>query len=396
MIQNKNLPSFCTSNLNVLKSLIIFARYNNLPLLIETTSNQINQYGGYTNLKPKQFVNKIKKIAKNLNFKNEIIFGADHLGPLPWKHLGANKAIKNAKQLIRAVVTAGYKKIHIDTGMKLKGDKYLSKKKIFNRSRLIFDSVKKKKIKNIFFVFGTEVPIAGGENNFKFKNTKINSIKKDIKEYKKLKNNFSLVIEPGLGFSNQKIYKLKMNSFSKKKILVDSSNLTYEAHSTDYQDLNSLKKLVKNNFKFLKVGPELTFNYLKAIIKLEKIEKIKFKNNLSQIKKKILKEMEKNQVFWKNYYKGSKKKIEYLKLESYLDRSRYYWNTEKVIHSLKILEKNINSINENLLFNNKKNLNKKLYLKNKLKLSNFDFIIYESLLNSFSKYYRSCNFILKK
>ena len=69
MIQNKSLPSFCTSNFNVIKMLIIFAKHNNLPILIETTSNQINQYGGYTYLRPKQFLKKINIIAKSLKYK---------------------------------------------------------------------------------------------------------------------------------------------------------------------------------------------------------------------------------------------------------------------------------------------------------------------------------------
>ena len=326
MIQNKSLPSFCTSNFNVIKLLIIFAKYNNLPILIETTSNQINQYGGYTYLKPKQFLRKINRIAKNLKYKNEIMFGADHLGPLPWKDFEENKALKNAKKLFKDVIKAGYKKIHIDTGIKLKGDKFLSKVKIFNRCKSIFNTVSGNSIKNIFFVFGTEVPIAGGENKYNLKNTNINSIKNDVKYYKKFKKNFSLVIEPGLGFTNQKIYKLKMTSYSQKKNISYKNNFTYEAHSSDYQDLSSLKKLVKNNFKFLKVGPELTFNYMKAILKMEKIEKLTFKSNLSEIKKKISREMEIDKTFWKNYYFGNKKKIEYLKFNSYLDRSRYYWN----------------------------------------------------------------------
>ena len=52
---NKSYPSLCTSNFDVLKLSMIFAKYNDLPLLIESTSNQVNQFGGYTYLKPKQF-----------------------------------------------------------------------------------------------------------------------------------------------------------------------------------------------------------------------------------------------------------------------------------------------------------------------------------------------------
>ena len=217
MIQNRCQPSFCTSNIDIIKLLIVFAKYNNLPVLLETTSNQINQYGGYTYLNPKQFCNKINTLANKLKYKKKIIFGADHLGPLPWKKYRKNIALKNSKILFKEVIKAGYKKIHIDTGMKLKNEKFLSKEKIFKRCKLIFESVNKKKIKNIFFVFGTEVPIAGGERSYILKNTSIKSILADLEYYKNLKNTFSLVIEPGLGFTNQKVHKLKMNNFLKKK-----------------------------------------------------------------------------------------------------------------------------------------------------------------------------------
>ena len=201
---NKTYPSFCTSNFEVLKLSIIFAKYNNLPILIESTSNQVNQFGGYTFLKPKQFYKKIKLTAKKLNYNKNLYVGADHLGPLPWKNLIENKAINNSIKLFRDVVNAGYNKIHIDTGIKLKSDKKLSKNQIIDRCARIFNSVDKK-LKNIYFVFGTEVPFAGGGKKYSSKVTKLNSIKNDYEHYSRFRGLFSLVIEPGLGFNNNKV-----------------------------------------------------------------------------------------------------------------------------------------------------------------------------------------------
>ena len=82
---------------------------------------------------------------------------------------------------------------------------------------MIFNSVKNKNLRKISFVFGTEVPIAGGTKSYALKNTTLSAIKDDYQNYNNLKNYFSLVIEPGLGFTNTKIHKLKMNSFKKKK-----------------------------------------------------------------------------------------------------------------------------------------------------------------------------------
>lgn len=393
---NKSYPSLCSSNFDVLKLSMIFAKYNDLPLLIESTSNQVNQFGGYTYLKPRQFYKKLKDLAKKIKFKNNFYIGADHLGPLPWKNLNDHVAMKNSIKLFKDVVNSGYNKIHIDTGIKLKNDKILSKKKIIQRCEKIFNSISKKKLNNIFFVFGTEVPVAGGGTLYNSKTTSLASIKDDLKYYSKLQKSFSLVIEPGLGFNNSKVFDLKIKYFKKKKILSRLSNFSYEAHSSDFQNSLALKKLVKNNFKFLKVGPELTFFYMRAIMQMHKIENMNNFKKKSNIRKIISAEMNRDNKYWVNYYHGSKKKIEYLKFNSLLDRSRYYWSKKNITKSLRLLKQNINSLDINSIFKNLKTFKKKLFLKNKLKLNNFEFIIFCYLNKTLSKYYKACNYSFKK
>ena len=86
IINNKALPSFCTSNIEVIKSILFFCHIKKLPCLIECTSNQVNQHGGYTNKTPKIFIKEILSIGKKIKFNPKKLFlGGDHLGPLPWK-----------------------------------------------------------------------------------------------------------------------------------------------------------------------------------------------------------------------------------------------------------------------------------------------------------------------
>ena len=49
--------------------------------------------------------------------------------------------------------------------------------------------------------------------------------------------------------------------------------LVFEAHSTDYQDEEALRALVADHFAILKVGPELTFAFREAVFALEEIER---------------------------------------------------------------------------------------------------------------------------
>ena len=67
--------------------------------------------------------------------------------------------------------------------------------------------------------------------------------------------------------------KPNLKNFSDKKIFSKKNNFVFEAHSTDYQPFSILKKLVDNNFKFLKVGPELTYNYSRSLFFMERLEK---------------------------------------------------------------------------------------------------------------------------
>ena len=228
----------------------------------------------------------------------------------------------------------------------LKSDKELSKKTIIDRCLEIFNVSKKDISKNIFFVFGTEVPIAGGGTIKKIEPTKLQSIKEQIEHYKKLRKNFSLVIEPGIGFQNKSIKTPNLRNFKKISNFSKKKYFSFEAHSTDYQSLASLKMLIKNNFKFLKVGPELTYNYLKAILMMEKLEKNYYKKNCSLIKKTLLLEMNKDKSIWNKYYK---KNINFLKLNSLLDRARYFWNKKNVINSKNILIKNINNMDTKII-----------------------------------------------
>jgi D-tagatose-1,6-bisphosphate aldolase subunit GatZ/KbaZ len=402
-IDNKSLPSFCTANFLVLKTLLIFCKKNKLPALIESTSNQVNQFGGYSNNKPKDFIKKINGLIESLKInKKTIYFGGDHLGPLPWKNYKSSFALKNSIKLIDLYLKANYQKIHIDTSIQCKDDKLITDKKIFARTEYILKNlINKKKLKKIFFVFGTEVPFAGGNDKKKFKITENNKIIADYQNFSKLLNSeklsskdFALVIEPGMKFKNNSITKPKFKSFEINKKFSKKNKFYFEAHSTDYQDLETLNKLVKNNFKILKVGPELTYNLVKSFLFMQKIEKI-FLRKKSNFRKIIIKKMFVNNLYWKDFFKkGSKKQLEKNLLNSFYDRTRYYLSNNDVMNSIKILEININKIKqEEIIRLLKKETDKKniTNLKN-FKNNNFQHIISAFLDRIFLKYYKACGF----
>lgn len=207
MINNKSsYPCFCTANLSVLDIIIKFCKIYNLPLIIESTSAQVNQEGGYTKQTPKIFKSKIYKLCKKNNFAiSKLIIGGDHIGPFPWKSKKSEIALKNAKKLIRDCIKSGYKKMHIDTSHILKDDKKFNKYKFLMRSLELLKPLIKK---NIFLSLGTEVPPPGG--SFDYKNlTKFDEFEKELNIYlnffkkKFYKKKFAYVIEPSMNFPGE-------------------------------------------------------------------------------------------------------------------------------------------------------------------------------------------------
>jgi len=399
LIKNKALPSFCTANFDVIESIFYYCYINKLPCLIECTSNQVNQDGGYTGYTAKLFVKKINKIRKKIKLnQSQLFLGGDHLGPLPWKNNTNKIALKKSVKLINSFLNEKFDKIHVDTSIKCKNDISIDNETIFNRTcKILSSTIIQKKINDKFLVIGTEVPLSGSNDDKKVIITSIKKIKIEALNFQNFldslylkKKIFGLVIEPGMKYMNTSIKKPIFTKFLHKKKFSKKNNFVFEAHSTDYQPKRILLKLVDNNFKFLKVGPELTFNYSRSLFFMNKIENKFFKNLTSDIKKNILLSMRKKNKSWKEYYDTNN---DSLLLNSKLDRSRYYFNTKIVKNSIRTLKNNINSLDPKKIisfFNN--DFKKDFLFYNKKKLTNFDIIKLIFISKSLKRYFNACGF----
>ena len=327
-------------------------------LLIESTSNQVDQFGGYTGMKPKDFVGYVHAIAAQAGFPQEmILLGGDHLGPNAWQALSADQAMANAEVLIEEYVKAGYKKIHLDTSMFCASDKgdrsYPLPDEIVASRTLklcqIAENTWKKFISpvpELIYIIGTEVPIPGGarEKEETVHATKAENVAKtlDISKRHFLDAGLSdawnrvsgLVVQPGVEFGDDQVFNYKRD---KTEALSDQilkyDNLVYEAHSTDYQSENCLKALVEDHFCILKVGPWLTFAYREALFALESMEsEIMGKNHaeLSKLGDTLDKVMAKEPRYWKSHYFGDENEKFIKRKYSFSDRSRYYWLNQEL------------------------------------------------------------------
>ena len=79
------ITSICSVNEYVIKAAILNAKKISSFLLIESTSNQVDQFGGYTGMKPNDFRDVVYSTAGSMGFPvTNIILGGDHLGPNAW------------------------------------------------------------------------------------------------------------------------------------------------------------------------------------------------------------------------------------------------------------------------------------------------------------------------
>lgn len=359
------IASICTSNYFVIKAAMEFAKSTNTPLLIESTSNQVNQFGGYTNMTPRDFYSYVKGIAKEVEMDfNSIMLGGDHLGPNPFQNEKARDAMLKASDMVRDYVLAGFKKIHIDCSMRLADDSITEKLtddiiavrtiELIKVSEEAYFELSKQNVDEVHpvYIVGSEVPIPGGAQTHHdiLEVTRSSDLKNTYQAIKKELSNCNLlhvleyiiaiVVQPGVEFSDEKIDAYnRANAKELTSSLKHYNNIVFEGHSTDYQTKENLKMMVQDGIRILKVGPQLTYALREAFYALSYIEKeMVHTNEQAYFIETLIKVMKENPI---NYVKHYKDNVDYQIKFSLLDRSRYYLNHIEVEHSIKVLLENL-------------------------------------------------------
>ena len=364
--------SICSANRFVLEAGILQAQRDDDLVLIESTSNQVNQFGGYTGQTPAQFASFVREIAATMNFPAErIVLGGDHLGPHPWRAEGPSSAMAKATALVRACVLAGYTKIHLDASMHLAGD-------VGDSSSPLPDEIVSSRAGDLcraaedaygelppgspkpLYVIGTEVPIPGGEllDAQAPETTRIEDLARTVHlaeqafEARGLQAAWerviAVVVQPGVEFGDTVVFPYatekvrELSQFAEKQW-----QGVYEAHSTDYQTSAALRQMVRDHFAILKVGPWLTFAFREAVFALAVVEQEWLGDRkgivISRVRESLEEAMLANPQYWKGYYRGDDAALRFARKYSFSDRSRYYWPQPTVAAALQRLLANLNA-----------------------------------------------------
>ncbi len=363
------LYSVCSAHPLVLKAAFRQALEDHSLLLIESTSNQVNQFGGYTGMTPDSFAKFVTGIATSVGLPpGRLILGGDHLGPHCWRSEAADAAMAKARDLVREYVAAGFRKIHIDTSMAcaddLAGQAGLDERIKTDRASelcLVAEQAWRELPPGSarpVYVIGTEVPVPGGEraDSGAPEVTTVEEAEATLGLYRSVFQGrgltaawdrvIGLVVQPGVEFGDAVIFPYcREKTRGLSRFIETFGTCVFEAHSTDYQAPEGLRELVEDHFAILKVGPWLTFALREAVFGLASIEQEWLGGRpgirLSEVREVLEQEMLDHPEEWEGYYRGDEHYLRYARRYSYSDRCRYYWARPAVAAAFQALLENL-------------------------------------------------------
>lgn len=352
--------SCCSANRDVLKAVLLKAVKTNTLALIEATSNQVNQEGGYTGMTPYDFVAAVRLLAGEMGLPEQrLLLGGDHLGPLPWMQLPGDVAMERAGVLVRDCVLAGYTKIHLDTSMRigsdnpneplqvsLCADRGAKLCAVAEEAFLEYQSTHPQAEPPVY-VLGSEVPIPGGANDgSEMGVSKVEDCVHAIQEYRRafhacgiddaFERVVAFVTEMGVEFHERTLDEYNHEAAADLVDFMHTQQMAIEGHSTDYQTVKKLKRMCSDGVAILKAGPAFTFSAREALFALEGIEcrllddTPEKKSNFRQVLEEA---MHSDDSHWRDYYRGSAKEQRISIGYSFYNRSRYYMSLPQVVEA---------------------------------------------------------------
>lgn len=340
------VTSICSAHPLVLQAAMAQAREDGDLVLIEATSNQVDQDGGYTGMRPADFRDLVYRAADQAGLPRErVVLGGDHLGPNRWRSLPAEQAMARADVLVAAYVEAGFTKIHLDCSYPCADDQTpLTDEVMAARAARMLAVAERTaaatgRAGELRYVIGTEVPVPGGaeETIEELLPTTTESARSTLARHRTAfaeqglehvwPQVMALVVQPGVEFDHLRVVDYDRDRTKDlQRVLDDEPTMVFEAHSTDYQTVPRLAALVEDHWAVLKVGPGLTFALREALFGLAAIEaELVAEHNRSNLPEVVEQRMRAEPGQWAKYYTGDAAEQRLARRYSYSDRMRYYW-----------------------------------------------------------------------
>jgi D-tagatose-1,6-bisphosphate aldolase subunit GatZ/KbaZ len=346
------ITSVCSAHPLVIEATFARALRNQAPVvLIEATSNQVNQDGGYTGMVPAQFRDYVQAIAQRIGFPlDRLVLGGDHLGPNAWTKLPAQEAMAKAEVMVADYIRAGFRKIHLDCSMSCASDpmplpESLIAERAANLARAAEEAFVGDPADAPVYVIGTEVPVPGGaaEDLDELAVTSPQAALATVDIHRKLfaekglsaawSRVIATVVQPGVEFDHDKVVDYRPEAAVALSAAIEPvEHIVYEAHSTDYQGAEALAALVRDHFAILKVGPGVTFALREALWALDAIEAETIEDGRrARLRKTAIAQMKAEPGNWQRYYHATGTALDLQLQYSLSDRIRYYWPNQTIM-----------------------------------------------------------------
>lgn len=355
------IPSVCSAQGDVLRASLLLAASLGRPIVIEATSNQVNQDGGYTGQRPAEFIATVRALAQSCGLApDQVVFGGDHLGPQAWRKGPAEVAMDKARVLVGDYVRAGFTKIHLDCSEGCAGE-----------AAQVGDTLAAARAADLaqaceaaaagdgpLYVIGTEVPPPGGARHDIAEGaapTTPAHASATIAAHHAafasagLQGAWSrvvgLVAQPGVEFGPMQVQHLDMGRDPGLRAAVAAvPGLCLEAHSTDYQHPAAYPQLARLGFAFQKVGPALTFAWREAIYALDHLRAIAGRAPREGLPEVMERLMLAAPGAWQGHYHGDAAALRLQRHFGYADRIRYYWPHPEAARAVTALMQNVSAM----------------------------------------------------
>jgi len=347
------IPSVCSAHPVVIAATLRECAALGRPALIEATSNQVNQDGGYTGMTPAGFRRFVEAIAQAEGIDpGLLVLGGDHLGPNAWRKWPAAQAMAKAEVMVAQYVAAGFRKIHLDCSMSCADDPVpLPEADIAARAVRLCLAAEQAwrdmpgRGEPPVYVIGTEVPVPGGahEDLEELAVTSPDAAGATLALHREAfaaagldaawERVIAMVVQPGVEFDHHKVIDYRPEKARALSAFIASQpGLVFEAHSTDYQTPERLAQLARDHFAILKVGPGATFALRETLWALAAVEHEWLGRDAAHgdgLIPTVLGVMRAEPEHWRPYYQDPAR-LQVDLAYSLSDRIRYYWAHPKV------------------------------------------------------------------
>ena len=356
------ITAVCSAHPVVLEAALAEGARHGTTVLVEATSNQVNQFGGYTGMRPADFHRFVSGLAADCGLPaGRLLLGGDHLGPNAWQDEPSEVAMVKSEALVSEYVRAGFRKIHLDCSMACADDGVpLPPALVAARAARLALACEhawgEAGGEPPVYVIGTEVPVPGGaqEDLGELEVTRPAAAAETLAVHEEAfqraglhaawRRVIGLVVQPGVEFDHHKVIDYAPARARALSAFIETvPGIVYEAHSTDYQTPQALAHLVRDHFAILKVGPGVTYALRETLWGLADIEREWLgEAGASGLKQQVLATMRQHPGHWQKYYAEPGRLSLDLQF-SLSDRIRYYWTSPDVAQACERLLANLES-----------------------------------------------------